>query len=114
MGRKQQHDDCIVEFLNTIKHSAQAYPKTKADGTVFTAGGQLPDGNCHPLLDWDTQTVIRVPSPHLIKQLLGHTEILHELLGAEIWSNCVPPVVRLCVCQVTSVLPSATRLPVDR
>lgn len=47
-------------FLDTVEHGAQAYSKKMADGPVFTAGNQFPDGNCDPLLDWDTQAVICV------------------------------------------------------
>ncbi len=64
MDRKQHRDYGVAEFLKTIKHSAEAYPKKMADGPVFTARGQFPDGNCNTLSNWDTQTVVCVPSPH--------------------------------------------------
>ena len=66
MDREQHFDDCVAEILNTIKDSTQAHTKKVTDSAVFTAGGQLPDGNRHSLLVWDTQTVICVHSSNYV------------------------------------------------
>lgn len=104
--RKQHLDGCFAEVFNAIMHRTQAYPKKLADGSVITAGGQLPDGNCHSFSKWDAHTVVCVPSPNcmpeltadVFKRLMGHTEMLHESLCIQIRNNCVPPVLRLWVC----------------
>lgn len=62
MDRKPHLDDFVAEFLKTITYSAEAYPKKIADGP--DGHGQFPDGNCNMISDWDTQTVVCVPSPH--------------------------------------------------
>lgn len=64
MDGKEQCDDCVAEFLNTIKYSAEAYSKKMANCPVFNTRGQFLDGNSHTLSDWDTQTVVCVSSPH--------------------------------------------------